>query len=82
MKLNELIQLNELRYNKPMDIDAIEQILNDIVMSAPQLEDDAMGVLRLPTLAPDDVEKHLYKMDEVTVHRILRQLKELMSNGR
>ena len=77
--LKELIQLNEVRYNKTMDVSIIEKLLDDIVMRNPQLKEDTMRILGIGTMNTDDIQKHLYQLDDVTVHRIVRQLKDLIN---
>lgn len=79
MKLNDIHQIDELNFNKLQDMHKIEQIVDDIAMMYHKYEDDAMRILGLGTLGKEEVEHHLYQLDKVVVHRILRQLTELVA---
>lgn len=72
--------LNELTYNKPMEISKIMSIVDDVVMSNMDLEDAVMEILGqhgIDTLEYDMLERKLYIQDEHTVHKILRKLARL-----
>ena len=73
-----LQELFEYLYNKPMEIDKILQIVDDIVISNMAFEPKAEEILGIDSLEPDGLRHHLYAMNEQAVHNALRKLSRLM----
>lgn len=73
-----LQELFEYLYHKPMEIDKIIQIVDDIVISNPRYEAKAMELLGTDNLDPDALRNHLLAMNEQAVHNTLRKLSRLM----
>lgn len=72
-----LQQLFEYRHDKLRDMHKISQIVDDIAINNPRMEDAVLQLLGIESLDPDAIEQHLYKQDAETVHKILRKLSQL-----
>lgn len=73
-----LQELFEYLYNKPMEVDKILSIVDDIVISNMQFEPKAQEILGTDNLEPEPLRRHLLSMNEQAVHNTLRKLSRLM----